>query len=99
MLKPLEKAEQYSKAKKTPICPGLTPLRTGVSAALRSRVAGEGRASWGDPGCCLGAAWALAPRAAWGGCCLTAVLVDRFASPPKLLRGEDIQAQVYKATA
>lgn len=27
----------------------------GVSAALRSRDAGEGRASLGDPGCCLGA--------------------------------------------
>jgi len=37
-------------AKKTEICPDLTPFEPRVSAALRSRDAGVGRASLGDPG-------------------------------------------------
>ena len=56
--------------------PASPPSGPRVSAALRSRDAGEGRASLGDPGCCLGDG---AP-ASVGGCCLMAVLV-REAKP------------------
>ena len=50
--------------------PASPPSGSRVSAALRSR----------EPGVILGAAWVLAPRAAWGNCCLMAVLV-REAKP------------------
>lgn len=40
-------------AKVAEICPSLTPFRLRVSTALRSRDAGKGRASVGDPRRCL----------------------------------------------
>ena len=65
-----------------------------MSAALRSRDAGEGRASLGDPGCCLGDG---APVSVGGllpdGCacqrseiitCRFHFMAERFVGPPKL---------------